>query len=227
MDHHIINPIKMPKSPGDTRARADDVETGRCKPSHDAPSSSAIDDSERDRTLADELNEFIIPPLLCRPLVITSTLPLVPAAIALTRTLRRHVREAQGFGLAVLSVALVASSVAHWSSPKWKSTFRFVDLGVVATSVAYGSWCAGTVVNGMYAMTWWIGMGIVGVVFTANEIGYYRALQRFREMKTSSKRMRWTCVRTVWTHLVAAHLMSNVCACMIAYGLGEDAALRV
>ena len=206
-----------------TRARADDVEIGRCKPSDDAPSSSSHADSEPERTLTEELNEFIIPPLLCRPLVFTSTLPLVPAAIALTRTLRRHVREAHGFGLAVLSVALVASSVAHWSSPKWKSMFRFVDLGVVATSVVYGSWCAGTVVNRMYAMTWWIGMGIVGVVFTANEIGYYRALMRFREMKMSTRRMRWTCVRTVWTHLVAAHLMSNVCACMIAYGLGEDA----
>jgi len=208
--------------PDDARTHRD-VEIGRAarKPTTDAPCASRRDERD-ERTLTEQLDEFIIPPALCRPLVVTSVLPLVPAAIALTRTLRRHVREAQGFCLAVLSVTLVASSIAHWSSPKWKSTFRFFDLGVVATSVAYGSWCAGTVVDGMFAMTWWIGMGVVGVVFTANEVTYLRELKRFREMKVSTSRMRWTCVRTVWTHLFAAHLMSNVCACMIAYGLGEE-----
>jgi hypothetical protein len=111
--------------------------------------------------------DVIIPDEIAFPLVLSSHLLLVTAAVSLSYAI--IFRWDILYGTFATAFVLYITSVAHWSRPRFSSMIRICDYFAVFLALAYGSFVACTL-SMTYILVWFIGIGIVGVIFATNEV---------------------------------------------------------
>ena len=105
---------------------------------------------------------FIIEPRTARPILLASQLMLITIVHALLR---------EAYGAAVMGTALYSTSVNFWRSPT-KGWRRNLDYSCVALSFIYFTSLA-VRVGGHYTTIWFIGIGVIALIFLANETRFW------------------------------------------------------
>lgn len=130
-----------------------------------------------------------------------------------------------------------ATSIWHWRAPRFSSNARIMDYLAVASSVLYGSYLAVTLRSRTFTLIWFLGLAIIGVIFSCNEYAYYVQCGRdvlgceeegdkggednflglpYCPKYTHSRE--WVYRRTVLVHMVCVHIAANVLALTIIIG---------
>lgn len=178
----------------------------------------------------DEDPDVIIPFALARPLVASSNMMLGTAIVAMT------VHE---FVLAAAAVFVWATSILHWSAPRFSSWRRKLDYIAVASLIVVGSVLAIAPSRSFaWARFYFIGLAAVSIIFGTNEALYYIQLQRYptgghyssggaicgvgclASAPPGTAARQWAYRRTVWVHLLCVHVLSSTLACtLLWYGI--------
>ena len=170
--------------------------------------------------------DVIIPDATARPLLLSSSLMLITAVLALLHG---------EFSITLTSSLLWLTSVLHWHSPRFSSVRRRADYAAVVAALTNGCWVASTRARSpAWSAFWWVGISAVALLFTCNETAYY-----IQVMKTplggskavsecpglpataegSVERDLVYC-RTMWVHLICVHVLANFLAvCLVLWGL--------
>ena len=143
------------------------------------------------------------------------------------------------FALAAAAVFVWATSILHWSAPRFSSWRRKLDYIAVASLVVVGSVLAIARSRSFaWARFYFGGLAGVGVIFGTNEALYYIQLQRYptgghyssegpicgvgclASAPPGTAARQWAYRRTVWVHLLCVHVLSSTLACtLLWYGV--------
>lgn len=129
--------------------------------------------------------DVIIPPRYSRWLVVSATLFLVVGAVSAAYAALYH--WAHLWICVALSFALWLTSVLHWYKPRFSTYIRRIDYMAVGANLGWASYVAAVDVSTGLAVAWFVGIGVVGVVFALNETSYYYQVMRTVSGKTASK----------------------------------------
>ena len=129
---------------------------------------------QADLELGDADLDIVIPDAIARPLVWSSNLMLVTAVVALVNPARIHT-----WPLAASAIFTWITSLLHWHSPRFSSWRRKLDYLAVIVYIGVGTWMSVTRSrSAAWTAFFFIGLAVIGAIFTANETLYYLQLQR-------------------------------------------------
>ena len=130
----------------------------------------------------DEDPDTVIPPRYSWPLTFSALLFLALSAVAAV-----YAEEYDWpalFPVVALAFILFATTVLHWRHPRFSTWIRLLDYGAVLANVGYASYLA-TTLSKKFMEVWFIGIGVVSVIFATNETAYY--LQTARGLAGNSR----------------------------------------
>ena len=129
--------------------------------------------------------DVIIPPRYSRWLVASATLFLLVGSVsAAYAALYKWIDLWPCF---FLSLVLYITSVLHWHKPRFSTYIRRIDYMAVGANLGWASYVAAVDVSDKLTVMWFVGIGIVGIVFALNETSYYYQVMRTVSGKTALK----------------------------------------
>ena len=176
--------------------------------------------------------DVIIPDRIARPLLVSSNLMLITAMVAAAQSV---------WPLCASAAAVWVTSLLHWYAPRFSSFRRYLDYAAVASMVMVGGWIA---VNHSRSFAWmltyFVGLALIGVIFTVNETLYYFQLQRtpagghmtagrdkltgmlacLAPTQPGTAEQLWAYQRAMWVHLLCVHVLAAALAnILLLFGL--------
>jgi len=81
------------------------------------------------------------------------------------------------YGIFAVLFIVYTTSVWHWHHPRFSSTARKADYIAVFSAIVFGSYVATTLTLTLI-LVWFIGLGIIGIIFATNEYTYYTEMKK-------------------------------------------------
>lgn len=138
---------------------------------------------DRNTEGSDNDEDVIIPDEIAFPLVVSSHLLLVTAVVALVYAILYQWTLV--YGVFATAFFLYLTSVYHWRQPRFSSIARRLDYIAVFAALTFGSYVA-TTLTSTFILIWFVGLAIVGIIFTTNEYFYYLQVMRNVDGSSSS-----------------------------------------
>lgn len=212
-----------------------------------ADGNASVAEEQSEFHIGDADPDVIIPDKIARPLLVSSNLMLIAAALALRLPSRSFT-----WPLAAAATFVWVTSLLHWYAPRFSSWRRKLDYIAVCTYVGVGTWLAAAYARSIaWTAFYFTGLAVIGVIFTCNETLYYFQLQRtpvggrftavgtqqpsdalppssaiaelarrLAPPATTAQGRRCAYRRTVWVHLLCVHVLASVLVCvMLEFGL--------
>ena len=81
------------------------------------------------------------------------------------------------YGIFAVLLLVYITSVWHWHNPRFSSIARKADYIAVFSAIVFGSYVATTLTLTLI-LVWFIGLGIIGIIFATNEYIYYTEMKK-------------------------------------------------
>ena len=184
--------------------------------------------------------DVIIPYHIARKTTfVTSWLLLVSGVVALCTS-----TNSNDVIIGILLLVVWLTSIIHWYQPHFSTIIRKLDFIAVFSAIGYGTYYAATDVSNSLKLLWFVGLGIITIVFITNESLYYVSVMKLPtgrdlespnttdsdninnnsndnkdcctklETQPNSASREFVYWRTAITHAVCVHILAN-CLVMI------------
>ena len=216
------SPLMMTNSP--VNAKSDDVHMVDAEAGQAKSGGVQVEGSERGEQQRYEQHDdpdVIIPDQIAKALVLSAQLLLINGIVAMVYSL---------YVLGALLLLVWLTSILHWRAPRFSSMWRILDYVAVMATIAYGTWLS-TTLTLAYMLVWLVGLGVVGLIFIANETAYYVQIGKTPLGDEGSERgvilpyaspntpeRDWVYKRTTFVHLLCVHVLANALTLTIIIG---------